>query len=52
MVIKSPIKALLGQTAANIIKLRKPDSYKGKGVQLKRGIKRLVKLKLKEVKKK
>jgi large subunit ribosomal protein L6 len=52
LVIKSPIKALLGQTAANIIKLRKPDSYKGKGVQLKRGIKRLVKLKLKEVKKK
>lgn len=40
-------KQLVGQVAANIISLRKPDSYKGKGVR-----RRGQKLKLKEVKKK
>ena len=52
LTIKSPVKALLGQVTANIIALRPPNSYSGKGVQLKKGLKRLVKLKLKEVKKK
>lgn len=52
LTLKSPIKALLGQVTANIIKLRKPNSYSGKGVQLKQGLKRIVQLKLKEVKKK
>lgn len=52
LTLKSPVKALLGQMTANIIKLRKPNSYSGKGVQLKQGLKRIVKLKLKEVKKK
>ena len=52
LTLKSPIKALLGQTTANIIKLRKPNSYSGKGVRLRQGLKRIVKLKLKEVKKK
>ena len=52
LTLKSPIKSLIGQVTANIIKLRKPNSYSGKGVQLKKGIKRIVKLKLKEVKKK
>tara|TARA_B100002019_G_C21115707_1_gene520741 strand:- start:102 stop:647 length:546 start_codon:yes stop_codon:yes gene_type:complete len=52
LTLKSPVKALLGQVTANIIKLRKPNSYSGKGVQLKQGLKRIVKLKLKEVKKK
>ena len=40
-------KHALGQCAANIIKLRKPDAYKGKGVRVKGKL-----LKLKEVKKK
>ena len=41
-------KRLLGQVTADIIKFRKPDAYKGKGVRLKGG----KPLKLKEVKKK
>ena len=52
LTLKSPIRALLGQVCANIIKLRKPNSYSGKGVQLKVGLKRLRQRKLKEVKKK
>jgi len=30
--IKSPLKNLVGQEAANLQKLRKPDIYKGKGI--------------------
>ena len=40
-------KQVLGQCAANIVSLRKPDAYKGKGIRYKH-----VLLKLKEVKKK
>ena len=40
-------KQLLGQVAANMIALRKPDAYKGKGVRMVGKV-----LKLKEVKKK
>ena len=47
LTIKSIDKQLLGQVAANIHKLRKPDAYKGKGVRMVG-----VQLKLKEVKKK
>ena len=45
--LKSHDKQLLGQSVANICALRKPDSYKGKGIR-----KRGQQLKLKEVKKK
>jgi large subunit ribosomal protein L6 len=31
--LKGPDKALLGQTAANLRALRKPDPYKGKGIR-------------------
>lgn len=31
--LKGPDKAVLGQTAANLRKLRKPDPYKGKGIK-------------------
>lgn len=52
LTLKSVDKHLLGQVSANIVRLRKPDAYKGKGVRTKKGLKRLVQLKLKEVKKK
>lgn len=45
--LKSIDKQLLGQVAANMIALRKPDAYKGKGVRMVGKV-----LKLKEVKKK
>lgn len=47
LTLTSADKQLLGQCAANIRKLRKPDAYKGKGVRAK-----WLTLKLKEVKKK
>ncbi|MEC8460773.1 MAG: 50S ribosomal protein L6 [Pseudomonadota bacterium] len=47
LTLKSIDKQLLGQVAADIISLRKPDAYKGKGVRVKGKV-----LKLKEVKKK
>jgi large subunit ribosomal protein L6 len=31
--LRGPDKAVLGQTAANLRKLRKPDPYKGKGIK-------------------
>jgi len=34
IIIKGIDKQLVGQVCANIRKLRKPDSYKGKGVRL------------------
>ena len=52
LTLSSVDKHLLGQVSANIVRLRKPDAYKGKGVRTKKGLKRLVQLKLKEVKKK
>tara|TARA_B100001989_G_scaffold251557_1_gene231020 strand:+ start:531 stop:1067 length:537 start_codon:yes stop_codon:yes gene_type:complete len=45
--LKSIDKQLLGQVAANMMALRKPDAYKGKGVRMVGKV-----LKLKEVKKK
>ena len=47
LTLKSVDKQLVGQTAANIHRLRQPDAYKGKGVRMVG-----VQLKLKEVKKK
>ncbi|MEC8064292.1 MAG: 50S ribosomal protein L6 [Pseudomonadota bacterium] len=47
LTLKSIDKQLVGQTAANIHRLRQPDAYKGKGVRMVG-----VQLKLKEVKKK
>ena len=47
LTLTSHDKQALGQCAANIVSLRKPDAYKGKGVRYKH-----VPLKLKEVKKK
>lgn len=47
LTLTSHDKQALGQCAANIVSLRKPDAYKGKGVRYKH-----VLLKLKEVKKK
>ena len=47
MSLSSIDKQLLGQVAANMVALRKPDAYKGKGVR-----RAGVTLKLKEVKKK
>lgn len=33
IILSSPDKEVLGQTAANLVALRKPDAYKGKGVR-------------------
>ena len=33
VIIKGPDKEIVGQVAANIRKLRKPEPYKGKGVR-------------------
>ena len=33
IIIKGPDKEIVGQVAANIRKLRKPEPYKGKGVR-------------------